>query len=422
MSNKNALKNKIFKAEILELSYLGSGVSKINTNIDGSEFKDFAVFTPDTLPGEIVTLKIVKAKKNYAYGKVLNFIKKSGARVDTPICPAFFKCGGCTLLHMTYEEQLKFKNIDYSGSDTHYRNKVSFPVTKEGIGYYKTGTHENLNYYDCKIAHKSFYPIIKEIEKLNITPYDEKTHTGLLRHIFLRRVGTETMLALVLNCKKNLELKESILSLNLDISSIILNYNDKKTNVILGETYDVIYGKLYITSEILGYKFEISLHSFYQVNDYMSSLLYSHVLEHIEKDKEVLDVYSGVGVMAILSASASKKVRGVEIVPQAVKDAIKNAALNNIDNIVFELDDAKNIDITEQIIILDPPRKGVDLELLTKINESSCEKIIYVSCNPKTLERDIEILTNFEVTYKKRYDFFPGTLHIETLSVLKRRI
>ena len=419
------LKNKIFEAEILELSHLGSGICKIDIDDSGNE--NFVVFVKDSLPFEIVTLKIISVKKNYAYGKVLNFIKKSEARVSTPICPAFFKCGGCSLLHMTYEEQLKFKNIDYYGNDTHYRNKVSFPVTQNGIGYYKTGTHDNINYYDCKIADESFFPIIQKIEGLNIAPYDEKNHSGVLRHIFLRKVDEQIMLCLVLNSKNGLsssKLKDALLGLNLPVSSIILNYNNKKTNVILGKDYDVIYGTNYITSSVLGYKFGISLHSFYQVNDFMSSMLYEHVLMHIEKDKEVLDLYCGVGIMAIIIANSSKKVRGVEIVEEAVLDAIKNAKLNNITNASFELEDARNIQIKEQIIILDPPRKGVDEKLLIKINESLAEKIIYVSCNEKTLKRDIEILTtaNFEVTYEKRYDFFPNTLHIETLAVLKRRI
>ncbi|MCL2611184.1 MAG: 23S rRNA (uracil(1939)-C(5))-methyltransferase RlmD [Defluviitaleaceae bacterium] len=407
-------KNDIYTTEILELSELGSGVSKI----DG-----FVVFTPNTLPGELVKLKIVKVKKTYAYGKVLNIIEESRARV-TPICPAFLSCGGCSLLHMDYEEQLKLKNIDFYDKDLHYRNKVTFPVTNNGIGYYKTGTHENVNFYDCKIANEDFVDIISQIESLRIEPYNEKTHKGLLRHIFLRKSGEEIMIALVLNAKRGKEphkVSQKILSLNLPVSSIVLNYNDKKTNVILGEKSQTIFGKPYITAELLGLTFQISLHSFYQVNEPLTEMLYSKVLENIDEKSTVLDAYCGIGTISILAAKKAKHVHGIEIVQAAITDAKKNALLNNVENVTFQVGDAKEAKIERDIVILDPPRKGCDAKLLEEINDSFAKKVIYISCNPKTLDRDLRYLTNFEVAEKKRFDFFPNTLHIETLTILNRR-
>ncbi|MCL1925368.1 MAG: 23S rRNA (uracil(1939)-C(5))-methyltransferase RlmD [Defluviitaleaceae bacterium] len=407
-------KNDIYTVKILELSEKASGVSKI----DG-----FVVFTPNTLPGELVEIKILKVKKNYAYGKVLNIIEKSRARVETPICPAFLKCGGCSLLHMNYESQLQLKEIDFHGEDMHYRNKVAFPVTTNGIGYYKPNTHENINFYDCKIANKSFVNIIRQIESLKIEPYNEKKHTGLLRHIFLRKANEELMLALVLNAKRTKEphkIAEEILNLNLPVSSIVLNYNDKKTNVILGEKSQTIKGTPYITGEILGAKFQISLQSFYQVNEAMTEALYSKVLENIEEGSTVLDAYCGIGTISILAARKAKQVHGIEIVESAIIDAKKNALINDTHNVTFEAGDAAQSKIEQDIVILDPPRKGCDSKLLNAINNSEANKIIYISCNPKTLERDLELLTNFELSEKKRFDFFPNTLHIETLTILNK--
>lgn len=455
-------KNNLYQIEIEDLKDDGQGIGKI----DG-----FAVFVEETIPGDLAKIKIIKTNKNYGYGKLIKIISPSTARIK-PNCGHFPKCGGCSLLYMDYAGQLRQKQksvinclIKIGGQKNaekiteeikgmenfyHYRNKAQFPVKKNNlqniadIGFYAKRSHDVTNIDFCRISHEINSVIInifrdfinKNIKKF--PPYDEVTHTGLIRHIFTRagfKTG-EIMVCVVINgddlpkCGELTEFIENLSKIN-GMKSIMLNINKEKTNVILGEKNKVLWGQEFITDYIGDKKFIISANSFYQVNPVQAELLYKKALEFAEAKKTdvCIDAYCGIGTISLMFAPVVKKVYGIEIIPEAVSDARKNAKINGIKNAEFI--NRRSEDIIPQLIknenidfiVADPPRKGCDIKLLESIIKSGINKLIYISCDPATLARDIKILTNEAYTLKKicPFDMFPHTMHVETAAVLQKK-
>ncbi len=442
--------NEIYIMIIDDCGSSGEGIGKIN---------GFTIFVENTVIGDEVEIKILKLKKSYGYGKLIKIINPSKHRV-IPICNISNKCGGCQLQNYDYTTQLKLKqkqvkdnlerignlkNIDVLetiGMDNplYYRNKAQFPVKtqykKLQVGFYLKGTHNIINIDTCYIQHNinnKILKIIKEfITKYKISTYDEKTHKGLIRHI-LTRVSfntNEIMVCLIINGKQLPNSSELIKQLQTisDIKSIILNYNTNKGNVILGDKIEVLWGNSYIVDYIGNIKFEISPLSFFQVNPIQTEVLYNKILDYAQLTGEevVLDAYCGIGSISLFIAHKSKKVYGIEIVEMAINDAKINAKINNIDNVEFYVGKAEEliqtINIKPNIVIVDPPRKGCEQNLLETILEMKPNKIIYVSCNSATLARDLKILCRDDYYIKEvqPIDQFPMTTHVETVCLLLR--
>lgn len=448
-------KNKHYNIEINDMGSEGEGIGKI----DG-----FTVFAENAVTGDFIETRIVKVKKSYAYGKIINIIKASPLRAE-PICSHYPQCGGCNLQHISYEAQLEFKTqkvkncLERIGgfklieinktigmnNPINYRNKAQFPVgkNKDGetvIGFYAKRSHNIINSDCCYIQNKANEKIIdcfrKFIKKYNIKPYDEINHSGILRHI-ITRVGSKTgeiIVTAVINSDKldySDELVKMLLKSNKDIVGIALNINKEKTNTIIGNKIKIIYGKGYITDYIGNLKFEISPLSFYQVNPKQTKILYEKVLEFAEPfEKTVIDAYCGIGTISLFLAKKAKKVYGIEIVPQAIEDAKKNAQINNIENTEFFVGKSEDIieklynekNIRADIIVVDPPRKGCDTKLLNVISQMKPEKIVYVSCDPATLARDLKILceNDFEIKKVQPVDMFCMSSHVETVVLLTK--
>jgi len=449
-------KNEYYEIEIDSLGHEGEGVGRI---------EGYTVFVPNGLPGDRLKIKILKVKKTYAYAKLVDIIHPSSDRV-TPLCPAFIKCGGCQLQHLAYAQQLRMKkqkvidnlqrigkieNIvvhDVIGMEKpeRYRNKAQFPVGAGSdskdikVGFYAPRSHNIVEIKGCYIQHEINDDIVKTVkawmQQYNIPPYDESAGRGLIRHIFTR-VGVksgEIMVVLVTNGTRIPE-KEHLIKALQDISrnivSIIQNINTKKTNVILGEENKVLWGKDSIIDYIGNIKFRISPMSFYQVNPVQTEVLYNKALEYagLTGEETVFDIYCGIGTISLFLAQKAKKVVGVEIVPQAVEDAKKNAELNGINNVEFHEGAAEEVipKLYEQgyqsdVVVVDPPRKGCDEVLLDTIVKMQVEKIIYVSCNPSTLARDLRYLEDrgYKTMEAQPVDMFPHTSHVETVCLLCR--
>lgn len=448
-------KNKEYEFKIESVTSEGMGVS----HIDG-----FCVFISGTVDGDVVKALVLKVKTGYAYAKVTKIITPSSYRVNSP-CPAFSKCGGCQLMHINYEKQLDIKKdiienalkrigkLDVSvnemiGSSNQfrYRNKMIFPIGidkngKKICGFYRERSHDIVELDDCllgdEIISKIIDAVMKFIEKYKITVYNEEQHKGIIRRLFFRKgfhTG-EIMVVLSINAKTlphYSELAENISKLSNNIKSVILNFNTKKTNAVLGDTNAVIYGSQTITDYLLGMKYEISPHSFFQINPVQTEKLYNKALElaEISENDKVMDLYCGIGTISLSAAKKAKSVIGVEIVEQAILDARKNSEENNIKNVTFYAKDASEIvpqlidnGETPDIVILDPPRKGSDEKTLTAIVKANPKRIVYVSCNPATLARDLRFLEDNGYTTKSvcGVDMFSQTMHIESCVKLCRK-
>ena len=450
-------KNETYVIKITDLSEDGQGIG----NIEG-----FILFIENTIPGDIVEIKIIKINKSYGYGKLIKIIEPSVDRIKAK-CEVFKNCGGCVLQNMAYNAQLKHKqkivkdclerigginnaneiinNIIGMDEPYNYRNKAQFPVKKNvlrdyaDIGFFSKRTHDIININNCNISHEINEKIInifrnfinKNIKKYS--PYDEINHSGLIRHIFTR-VGFytgEIMVCIIINGDNFPDCEELINKLTQikNMTSIMLNINKTKTNVILGEKNKILWGKDYITDYINNQIFKISVNSFYQVNPVQTEKLYNKILEFAEVDKNniCIDAYCGIGTISIIFAPYVKKIYGVEIVPQAIKDAIENAKLNNITNAEFISGKSEEIipeiingGETIDLLIVDPPRKGCDIKLIESIIRTKIKKIIYISCNPATLSRDIKLLTQEKYKLKRvqPVDMFPHTMHVECIAEL----
>ncbi len=432
-------KNDIFEIEITGMTDEGDGVGRA---------ENMAVFVPYTIVGETVRVIIVKVLKNYAFGKLMEVIKPSQNRVKAE-CPYFYKCGGCQLWHMNYEEELAFKHRKVAdclkrigGIDTEikpvigadatirYRNKVQLPVSEDGIGFYRKNSHDVINMEDCLLQNEESRMIVLAIRDWilnnNIAPYNEKANSGDLRHIYIRSGKGGNLLTLVSktdNLKNTDELIDALRKTDVDIAGVILNINPKNTNVVLGNKNIVLWGKASIYDNIGDVEFEISPNSFYQVNKEQTFKLYSTALGMAQlSGKEVLwDLYCGIGTIGQFMAAKAKKIAGIEIVPQAIEDAKKNAQKNGIANAEYFCGAAEDLapmlikkGYKPDVVILDPPRKGCDEKLLETVIKSKPDRIVYISCKPSTLARDLKYLSKaYTVTEVVPVDMFPRTSHVE---------
>ncbi|HRS22081.1 MAG TPA: 23S rRNA (uracil(1939)-C(5))-methyltransferase RlmD [Clostridia bacterium] len=446
-------KNRNYIVDITGLSSEGLGVARI---------EGFTVFVEGALPKEQAEIKIVKVLKNYAFGKLLRTLKTAACRIE-PSCGVVKRCGGCQLQHMSYEAQLQYKTQQVkdalerigglNGVAVHdtigmedpwrYRNKAQFPVGMDGdvmIGFYANRSHEIIDTPQCSIqdaVNDNVIQTVREfIKKYDISVYDENTGKGIIRHIVTRKgfKTGEVMVCIVINgdslpCGK--ALVEMLRARTDGLKSVVVNINKKKTNVILGERNIVIFGEEAIYDYIGEFKFRISPLSFFQVNPVQTEVLYGKALEYadLKGDETVFDAYCGIGTISLFLSRKAKKVYGIEIVPQAINNAKENARLNGVKNVEFLVGESEIVipelyrkGIKADVIVVDPPRKGCDEKLLEVITEMSPEKVVYVSCNPATLARDLKYLSErgYEVREVQPVDMFPQTSHVECVVLITK--
>ncbi len=436
-------KNDEIILSITDYTAEGSGVGK---------HEGMAVFVPLTAVGDTAKVKILKVKKTFAFGKLTEILEKSNCRTEND-CSAFSRCGGCVFRHISYQSELKAKEIKayetvkriggtdlkpepiMYGEENRYRNKAQYPVNEEGrVGFYATHSHRIIPCDDCLLQPEIFKTIITQIEKWiennGISIYNEEKHKGLLRHIFIRQgaVTKEIMVALVIN-GSSIPLQDELISLLKEtVTSIQLNINTKDTNVILGDKCITLWGEDYITDILCGVKIRLSPLSFYQVNHSMAERLYEKVAEYGKVEgKTVLDLYCGAGTIGLSLADKAEKVLGVEIIPEAIKDAEFNAKANGIENAEFFCSDAtafaEKENLKPDVVIVDPPRKGLTNELIGTITEKfTPERVVYVSCDVGTLARDIKIFRHkgYKLVRYTPADLFPRTSHCEVVSLLMK--
>lgn len=469
-------KNDVLEIEITDQGTNGEGIGKT---------EGYALFVKDTVMGDVVRVKIMKVKKNYGFAKLLEIITPSPYRV-APLCPKASSCGGCQLQAMNYQQQLRFKqdkvynNIRRIGGITdfemkpimgmeelciagkeengpfHYRNKAQFPVgvNRDGeivSGFYAGRTHSIVEMEACALGMKSASgedvngQVMRKIKtfmkRWNIKPYDEKSHTGVVRHVLIR-MGAKTnqiMVCVVINSGQlphAQELVEELLTIP-GMHDISLNINREKSNVILGRKIIKLYGAGYIEDYIGDVKFRISPLSFFQVNPTQTEKLYGKVLEYakLTGKETVWDLYCGIGSISLFLARSAKKVMGVEIVPEAVRDAEINARINGMENVRFLTGAAEDVvpeyfeqhqgeaECAPDVIVVDPPRKGCDQALLKTMVEMAPKRMVYVSCDSATLARDLKWLDEhgYRLMEVTPCDMFGQTVHVECVTLLQRK-
>ena len=458
-------KNDTAVIEITDIGVGGEGIGKL----DG-----YTLFVKDAVIGDRVEIKVIKAKKNYGYGRLMRVIDPSPHRVE-PRCRFARQCGGCQIQEMSYERQLEFKQKkvyddlvrigDFApeligrvmepvvGMDDPfgYRNKAQFPfgTDREGnpvTGFYAGRTHDIIANTDCALGVPENREILEIIlafmKKYQIPSYNEKTGDGLIRHALIRYgfVTKEIMVCLIINGSGIPHADELIRQLQAipGMTGVSVSENTRRDNVIMGETYRVLWGKGYITDYIGKIRYQISPLSFYQVNPVQTEKLYSLALEYadLKGGETVWDLYCGIGTISLFLAQKAGKVYGVEIVPQAIEDARRNAELNGIKNAEFFVGKAEEVlpafyeqkraegsaETHADVIVVDPPRKGCDGKLLDTIVKMAPEKVVYVSCDPATLARDLKILcaNGYELVKVRPVDQFPMSVHVETVCCLHR--
>lgn len=450
MLNKNA----IVEVEIVDLTHEGAGVAKV----DG-----FVFFVDNALPGEVIKMRVLKLKKNIGFGKVEEYVTLSPNR-NQDIDATYLRSGIADFGHMTYEEQLKFKRkqvvdnlyktagisdlevAETLGMDTPYayRNKAQVPVRRvKGqleTGFYRKNSHDLIPIEDFLIQDKEIDKLIVFVRDLlrryDLKPYDEKEQTGLIRHLVVRRghYSGQMMLVFVTTRPKIFRIDQVIAKITEafpSVVSIIQNINDKNTNAIFGKEFRTLYGQDTITDSMLGNDYEISAQSFYQVNTEMAEKLYQTAIDFsdLNSDSIVIDAYSGIGTIGLSFAKQVKEVYGVEVIETAVEDAKKNAERNGITNAHYVADSAENAmakwskdGIKPDVIIVDPPRKGLTESFIKASVAMQPEKITYVSCNPATMARDIKLYQELGYELKKvqPVDLFPQTHHVETVALLSK--
>ena len=459
-------KNDTAVIEITDIGVNGEGIGKV----DG-----YTLFVKDAVIGDKAEVKVMKAKKNYGYARLMRVIEPSPDRVE-PRCPFARKCGGCQIQEMSYERQLAFKaqkvrgNLERLGGFDKklldrviepilgmdepfgYRNKAQFPfgTDRDGnpvTGFYAGRTHDIIANTDCALG----VPVNQEILEIilafmreeHVPAYDEKTGKGLIRHVLIRYGFTtkEIMVCLVINGKKipqGEKLVEKLAAVR-GMTSITISPNTRQTNVIMGETYEILWGQGFITDYIGNVRYQISPLSFYQVNPVQTEKLYSQALEYADlKDGEtVWDLYCGIGTISLFLAQKAGQVYGVEIIPQAIEDAKKNVEINGIANAEFFVGKAEEVlseyyaeyvrehggeNARADVIVVDPPRKGCDPALLETIVKMAPERVVYVSCDSATLARDLKVLcgNGYELAKVRPVDMFPETVHVETVVLLSK--
>ncbi|EOU1503315.1 23S rRNA (uracil(1939)-C(5))-methyltransferase RlmD [Clostridium perfringens] len=452
-------KNKEYIFDIISQGYEGEGIAKIDNK--------YPIFIEGALKGEKVKVRIVKVNKNFAYGKLMEVLEASEERVNPP-CAIYKRCGGCKLQHASYKAQLDFKwdrvkdcvskigKLDPSivkyplGMENpwRYRNKVQLPIGlingEVKIGFFAPRSHDIIDMESCLIQDEIGDKVVKLtrewIEKFNIRPYNvdgEYDEKGIVRHIMIRRGFTtnEVMIVLVTN-GENLPHKEEFVDLMVKnipgIKSVIQNINSKKTNVILGLESKTLWGEDTISDYIGDFRFNISPLSFFQVNPTQTEVLYGKALEYanLTGNEEVFDAYCGTGTITLFLSQKAKKVYGVEIIPQAIDNAWINAKENKVENVEFFVGESEvvipdliNKGVKADVVVVDPPRKGCDKKLLDAITNINAKKIVYVSCDPSTLGRDLKVLeeNGYKTLEVQPVDMFPNTSHVENVAKLIKK-
>ncbi len=445
-------KNEEYIVDIIDNGFQGEGIAKIDGTI---------VFIPNVIKGEKVKIKILKVTTSHSFGKALEIIEKSENR-EKEDCVTYTKCGGCSMRHINYETTLEIKKNSVSSTlkkalgreveisevlgmenPYNYRNKIQYPVgiSEDGsptMGVFAERTHKIIQTKECKIQDKLSEQIANDIFKFicenEISVYNEKECKGSIRHIVIRigKKTNEVMIILVTNVekiKKINELVNLIISKYPNVKTIVKNVNNKNTNVILGKKNEILYGNGYIYDYLGDYKFKISPMSFYQVNPIQTEKLYSKAIEYADLTgrETIFDLYCGIGTIGIFASKNIKKLYGIETIPEAIEDAKENSKLNNVKNAEFFVGDVedklpkfiKKNNIKPDVIFVDPPRKGCDKVTLESLLQIKSKKIVYVSCNPATLGRDLKILEEkYELKNIAICDMFPFTYHVEVVSVL----
>ena len=447
------IKNQIYEAVITDYTAEGQGVA----HIEGC-----AVFIPNAIAGERVRVRIEKAQKTWAAGKIVELLEKAPHRVNRE-CPVAKLCGGCDFWHMDYEEECRLKServraclnriggealeevpIIAAPSCYGYRNKAQYPVAvKKGrayAGFYRAGTHDVVENPRCRILPEESdavkNAIIDYVNQFRVSVYDETTGKGLLRHIYVRRgaVSGQILVCLVVN-GQSLPKVEALISRLKAISgftTLVLSVNTKKGNTVLGDKFVTLCGPGYIEDTLCGLNFRLSPRSFYQVNHDQAERLYRAAIDQagITKRDTVLDLYCGVGTITLAMAGAAGKVIGVEVIPQAVEDAKDNARRNGIGNAEFFCGDAgqaalelENSGVHPDVVVVDPPRKGLSADTIEALHRMAPRRIVYVSCDPATLARDVALLKQhgYELKTAQAADLFPRCAHVETVVLLGRK-
>lgn len=449
-------KNDYIDVVFEDLTHDGAGVAKM----DG-----YPIFVPNGLPGEKAQIKVIKVNKGYGFGRLVQLYEPSPYRVDAP-CPIYKECGGCQLQHLSYEGQLQAKEKHVrevlsrigklEGVKVHpvlgmeapwrYRNKAQVPIgEQEGAligGFYQQRTHQIIEMKECIIQQEKNDEVVQAVKeictKYGVKAYDENRHKGELRHVMVRYglVTGEVMVVLITrthDLPNKKRIIEEIVSSIKGVKSIIHNINQKKTNVIMGDVTNVLWGEEVIYDYIGKIKFAISAKSFYQVNPIQTKVLYDKALEYanLSGNETVIDAYCGIGTISLFLAQRAKKVYGVEIVKEAIDDAKRNAQLNEIINTEFGVGAAEEVipnwyknGVQADVLVVDPPRKGCDEGLLNTIIAMKPKKVVYVSCNPATLARDLKVLENggYKTIEVQPVDMFPQTMHVEAVAKIEWRL
>ncbi len=434
-------KNEILRLKAIDYTDKGLAVCKS---------ENFVVFVPNMLIDEVADVLIVKVNKSHAFGKVKTLIEKSNDRIESQ-CPIANICGGCQLQHMSYDHQLIFKKNhvesliqralkdeslkveEIIGMDkpNQYRNKSIVPFNEEGnYGFFRSHSHDIVPFESCLIQSEDADQILKAIQK-----FYQQNHLSFdnLRNVLIKKgfSSNELMVVLIVR-KKKIDLKdefvETLTKAFPQIKSIQINLNNRDDNVILGKDFEVIYGSNVITDTLDGLHFEISAASFYQVNPVQTVSLYQKAIDYadIKASDTVLDLYCGIGTISLFAARSAKEVIGVEVIPEAIEDAKRNAKLNDLKNLSFICGDAKDafsqLNKTVDVVIVDPPRKGLSEETLNSIIDLAPQTLVYVSCDPGTLSRDLVKLGElYDIKHISCVDMFPHTFHVETVVKLSLR-
>ena len=445
------------KGEVIEINITGLGSSGEGVG----KYQGFTVFVPGALPTETIKAKVVLVKKNYASARIQEIIVPSAERVE-PACPVYKQCGGCQLQHLSYAGQLAMKEEQVKAAITrighldtevlpvmgcanpwNYRNKMQFPAAmgaegKIEIGCYATATHSVVDTEGCLIQKEANNQVLvavrKWMQKYNITAYDEKTGKGLVRHV-MSRVGVHSgeVMAVLITSAYDIPAKKELIDILVEdvpgLVSVIQNINKKPTNIIMGNKTRTIYGKPNIKDSLGALSFNVSAQSFFQVNSEQAEKLYNKALEYaaLTGNETVVDVYCGTGTITLYMAKHAKKAYGIEIVAPAIEDAKKNAVANGCKNVEFILGDAAvelpallEGGVNPDVVLLDPPRAGCEERVLAAICKVKPERIVYVSCNPASLARDLAYLeqNGYKATIVQPVDMFPATSHVENVALV----
>ncbi len=447
------MKNEIYEARIVDYTDAGQGIAKV---------EGCAVFIPNAIVGELCRIRIEKAQKTWAAGKIVEIIEKSPHRVNRA-CPVAKLCGGCDFHHMDYAEETRLKAdrvrqcLNRIGGENlsevpilaaptteSYRNKAQYPVSSKKnrayAGFFRAGTHDVVENDRCLIlppeADGVKKAIMDYVNQYRVTVYDEQTHKGLLRHIYVRRgaVSGQILVCLVVNGRKLPHIPELLDRLKKipGFATLVLSVNEKAGNAVLGDEFITLYGPGHIEDTLCGLNFRLSPRSFYQVNHHQAQRLYRAAIGQAEitKNDTVLDLYCGVGTITLAMASAAGKVIGVEVIPQAVEDARDNARRNGIENAEFFCGDAgaaalelERQGVKADVVVVDPPRKGLNADTIEALARFAPRRIVYVSCDPATLARDVALLKERGYALKNAMaaDLFPRCAHVESIVCLVKR-